>query len=116
MNLALLLLPAISLVLVAALLKLLLTSGLASRIALDVPNARSLHATPIPRIGGIVLIAVAAAAIAVALPTLRSIALLAGALMLVSAWDDRRGSAGAGATRGACRSRGRHDAIAGARR
>jgi UDP-N-acetylmuramyl pentapeptide phosphotransferase/UDP-N-acetylglucosamine-1-phosphate transferase len=38
---------------------ILLRSGLAARLALDVPNARSLHAAPIPRVGGLVVVAAA---------------------------------------------------------
>jgi UDP-N-acetylmuramyl pentapeptide phosphotransferase/UDP-N-acetylglucosamine-1-phosphate transferase len=86
-----LLLPLLCLLLVAALLKLLLASGWAARIAIDLPNERSLHAAPIPRIGGIVLVGVAVTAIAAVAPALRPILLLAAALALISAWDDRHG-------------------------
>jgi len=85
------LLPLLCLLLVAGLLKLLLASGWAARIAMDLPNERSLHAAPIPRIGGIVLVGVSLAAAAAAAPALRPVLLLAAALALVSAWDDRRG-------------------------
>ena len=85
------LLPLLCLVLVAALLKLLLASGWAARIAMDLPNERSLHAVPIPRIGGIVLVAVALGACAVVAPALRPVLLIAAALAIVSAWDDRHG-------------------------
>jgi len=83
--------PLLCLLLVAALLKLLLASGWAARIAMDLPNERSLHAAPVPRIGGIVLIAVALAAAAVVAPVLRPVVLIAAVLALVSAWDDRHG-------------------------
>lgn len=86
-----LLLPLLCLLLVAVLLKLLLASGWAARIAMDQPNERSLHAAPIPRIGGMVLVGVAVAAAAVAAPALRPVLLIAAALALVSAWDDRHG-------------------------
>jgi UDP-N-acetylmuramyl pentapeptide phosphotransferase/UDP-N-acetylglucosamine-1-phosphate transferase len=84
-------LPLLCPVLVALLLRLLLASGWAARIALDLPNERSLHAAPIPRIGGIVLVGVCLAAAALVAPALRPILLIAGALALVSAWDDRHG-------------------------
>ena len=83
--------PLLCLLLVAGLLKLLLASGWAARIALDLPNERSLHAAPVPRIGGIVLVGVALTAAAVLAPTLRPIVLIAAVLALVSAWDDRHG-------------------------
>ncbi len=76
---------------VALLLRWLLRSGLAQRIALDHPNERSLHLQPVPRIGGLVLVGVATAAMLVALPALRPLATIAAALMLLSAWDDRHG-------------------------
>ncbi len=76
---------------VAVLLRWLLSSGLAQRIALDRPNERSLHLAPVPRVGGLVLVGVAASAILVAMPTLRALAAIALAAMLLSAWDDRHG-------------------------
>jgi len=88
---SLVVLPLLCLVLVALVLKLLLGSGLAARIAIDLPNERSLHATPVPRIGGIVLIGVALASTAFVAPALRPTLLIAAALGLVSAWDDRHG-------------------------
>ena len=83
--------PLLCLLLVAALLKLLLASGWAARIAMDLPNERSLHAAPIPRIGGIVLIGIALVAAAIVAPALRPVVLIAAALALLSAWDDRHG-------------------------
>ncbi len=83
--------PLLCLLLVAVILKLLLASGWAARIAMDLPNERSLHAAPIPRIGGIVLVGVALAAGAVVAPALRPVLLIAAALAFVSAWDDRHG-------------------------
>jgi UDP-N-acetylmuramyl pentapeptide phosphotransferase/UDP-N-acetylglucosamine-1-phosphate transferase len=83
--------PLLCLLLVAVLIRLLLASGWAQRIAIDLPNERSLHAAPIPRIGGIVLVGIALAAAAVVAPPLRPLLLLAVALALVSAWDDRQG-------------------------
>lgn len=75
---------------VAVLLHWLLASGLAGRIALDHPNARSLHVAPVPRVGGLVLVSVAAVAM-LPQPSLRPLVLIAVALMLLSAWDDRHG-------------------------
>jgi UDP-N-acetylmuramyl pentapeptide phosphotransferase/UDP-N-acetylglucosamine-1-phosphate transferase len=77
--------------LVAGLLKLMLASGAAQRIALDLPNDRSLHAAPVPRVGGLVLMVVAAAVLWFAAPTLRAMVSAGAVVMLVSAWDDRRG-------------------------
>jgi len=77
--------------LVAGLLKLMLASGAAQRIALDLPNDRSLHAAPVPRVGGLVLVVVAAAVLWFAAPTLRAMVSAGAVVMLVSAWDDRRG-------------------------
>ncbi|UCG97561.1 MAG: glycosyltransferase family 4 protein [Burkholderiales bacterium] len=85
------LVPLLCLLLVAGLLKLLLASGWAARIAIDLPNERSLHAAPVPRIGGIVLIGVALAASALLSPALRPVLLIAAMLALISAWDDRHG-------------------------
>ena len=88
---SLVLLPLLCLVLGALVLKLLLGSGLAARIAVDLPNERSLHAAPVPRIGGIVLLGVALAGAALVAPALPPTLLIAAALGLVSAWDDRHG-------------------------
>ncbi len=82
--------PLLCFVLVAAALTLLLRSGLAAHIAIDLPNERSLHAAPIPRIGGIVLIAIALTVAAYIAPSLRPLLLVAALLGVVSAWDDRR--------------------------
>jgi UDP-N-acetylmuramyl pentapeptide phosphotransferase/UDP-N-acetylglucosamine-1-phosphate transferase len=84
-------LPLLCLLATAVVLKLLLDSGLAVRIAVDLPNERSLHAAPVPRIGGIVLVSVTLLAAAITAPALRASLLIAAALALVSAWDDRRG-------------------------
>lgn len=69
---------------------LMLRSGLALRLALDEPNARSLHAASVPRVGGLALVPVVAAAwwwLDVA-PLLL---LLMLALAAISYVDDRRG-------------------------
>jgi UDP-N-acetylmuramyl pentapeptide phosphotransferase/UDP-N-acetylglucosamine-1-phosphate transferase len=83
--------PLACLLLVAVVLKLLLASGLAARIAVDLPNERSLHAQPVPRIGGIVLVGIALAGGVLAEPALRPLLAIAAALALLSAWDDRHG-------------------------
>ena len=52
------LLPVLSLLLVSATIHAMLRSGLAWRLAVDQPNHRSLHDSPIPRVGGLVIVAV----------------------------------------------------------
>jgi UDP-N-acetylmuramyl pentapeptide phosphotransferase/UDP-N-acetylglucosamine-1-phosphate transferase len=49
-------LPLVSFLATVAGLWLFLRSGLAVRVAMDIPNHRSLHASPVPRIGGLVLV------------------------------------------------------------
>ncbi|WP_321840485.1 MraY family glycosyltransferase [Paraburkholderia bannensis] len=78
-------------VLCAAILAWLLKSGLAWRLATDIPNERSLHVRPTPRIGGWGLIPVSAIAIVVLAPSIWLIALGAVFLAAVSQIDDRRG-------------------------
>lgn len=85
--------PLLAFLLAAGGLYVLLASGLAGRIALDHPNHRSLHAQPVPRIGGIVLVP---AALAAWLPlpgefAFRLAAAGAAVLCLVSYIDDRVG-------------------------
>jgi UDP-N-acetylmuramyl pentapeptide phosphotransferase/UDP-N-acetylglucosamine-1-phosphate transferase len=72
-------------------LALLRGSGLAERIALDRANARSLHAGVVPRVGGLAVIGVTAAAGFVTPTGLSLVAGLAGALMLLGWLDDRYG-------------------------
>lgn len=84
--------PALLALPVSALTVWLLSRGRAARIALDHPNQRSLHATPIPRTGGLGVVAgVAAGWVAVGgtLP----VALWGGAALLaaLSFFDDRYG-------------------------
>jgi UDP-N-acetylmuramyl pentapeptide phosphotransferase/UDP-N-acetylglucosamine-1-phosphate transferase len=69
----------------------LLATGAAGRLALDAPNARSLHALPIPRIGGVVLVPVALLLAALAAPQPASLVAAAALLVVVGAVDDRRG-------------------------
>ena len=73
------------------LLMVLLRSGVAARIALDAPNHRSLHVDATPRVGGLVVLAVALLALTWRIPQLRVLAALAAGLVLVCAWDDRHG-------------------------
>ncbi|WP_116138707.1 MraY family glycosyltransferase [Trinickia diaoshuihuensis] len=75
----------------AAILGWLLRTGLAWRLATDVPNERSLHERPTPRVGGWGVSPVASLAIAFAAPTLWPIAAAALSLAIVSQIDDRRG-------------------------
>lgn len=76
-------------VLSALALLALLKSGLAHRLAIDEPNARSLHVVPKPRVGGLVLVPAALAGWLVASPALLPLAALAGGLSLLSYADDR---------------------------
>lgn len=77
--------------LAAAATALLLRTGLAARLALDVPNVRSLHAAPIPRVGGLALVGALLCGWA-ALPVApAAIAVLAALLCGFSYLDDRRG-------------------------
>lgn len=75
----------------AAILSILLDTGLAWRLATDIPNERSLHARPTPRIGGWGIVPMIALAIAVAAPRLWLIGLCMLLLAAVSQVDDRRG-------------------------
>jgi UDP-N-acetylmuramyl pentapeptide phosphotransferase/UDP-N-acetylglucosamine-1-phosphate transferase len=69
----------------------LLRTRLGHRLALDIPNERSLHQVPIPRVGGVVLFALVLPAVAWLAPELRWAAGCAAILLLVSAIDDRIG-------------------------
>ena len=75
----------------AAVLKGLLVTRWAWRIATDMPNARSLHSRPVPRVGGWGVLPISMAIALAGAPELRPAA--AGALFLsaVSQIDDRRG-------------------------
>lgn len=74
-----------------AVLKTLLITGWAWRIATDVPNARSLHDRPIPRVGGWGVVPISMAITFVLAPELRPVAMGALFLSAVSQIDDRRG-------------------------
>lgn len=78
-------------VLCAAILGILLRSGLAWRLATDVPNERSLHVRPTPRVGGWGMIPVTVLAVALLAPSLWLVAAGAAILAAVSQIDDRRG-------------------------
>lgn len=75
----------------AAILWMLLRTGLAWRLATDVPNDRSLHNAPTPRVGGWGVVPVAVAAILLLAPGLWFLALGTAFLAAVSQIDDRRG-------------------------
>lgn len=74
-----------------AVLVLLLRSGLAWRLAVDVPNQRSLHERPVPRVGGWGVMGSALPLIAVGVPGFGWAAFAAFVLAVVSLIDDRRG-------------------------
>ncbi|MEO6021854.1 MAG: glycosyltransferase family 4 protein [Burkholderiales bacterium] len=64
----------------------------AARFAMDKPNNRSLHLLPVPRIGGLALMAGALVGWVLALQAdLVAVLLFAGGLVVVSFWDDVRG-------------------------
>lgn len=75
----------------AAILLVLLKTGLAWRLATDIPNDRSLHVRPTPRVGGWGLVPVSVVAMLLMAPGLWYPAAAAAFLALVSQVDDRRG-------------------------
>lgn len=75
----------------AAILYLLLKTGLAWRLATDIPNDRSLHVRPTPRVGGWGIVPVTVVAMLLVAPSLWFIALATAFLAAVSQIDDRRG-------------------------
>lgn len=88
--------PAIAISIISFVVAALVVGGLArsraARLALDEPNARSLHATPVPRTGGIGLLLGVAAGWAVIAPQLSWAFWAAlGLLIAVSLLDDVRG-------------------------
>ncbi|WP_186031477.1 MraY family glycosyltransferase [Burkholderia gladioli] len=74
-----------------AILRALLATGIAWRLATDIPNARSLHERPTPRVGGWGIVPVGVAAMLWLAPRMWLIALMAAGLALMSQIDDRRG-------------------------
>ncbi|RFU46251.1 glycosyltransferase family 4 protein [Paraburkholderia sp. DHOC27] len=75
----------------AAILLILLKTGLAWRLATDLPNDRSLHVRPTPRVGGWGVAPVAVLAILSLAPDLWCAAVGGAFLAAVSQIDDRRG-------------------------
>ncbi|MCA8503916.1 glycosyltransferase family 4 protein [Burkholderia multivorans] len=75
----------------AVILYALLVTGVAWRLATDIPNARSLHERPTPRVGGWGIIPVSVVTVGWLAPRLWLIAVMAGALAVMSQIDDRRG-------------------------
>ncbi|CAN0618898.1 Glycosyltransferase family 4 protein [Burkholderia multivorans] len=75
----------------ALILGFLLKTGLAWRLATDIPNARSLHTRPTPRVGGWGLVPAVVVAMLLFTPSLRVVAACALALAALSQIDDRRG-------------------------
>ncbi|WP_129563281.1 MraY family glycosyltransferase [Paraburkholderia dokdonensis] len=71
-------------------LEALLSTGFAWRIATDVPNHRSLHVKPIPRVGGWGIVPVGLAVLLWHASQMWLIAATTAALALVSQIDDRR--------------------------
>jgi UDP-N-acetylmuramyl pentapeptide phosphotransferase/UDP-N-acetylglucosamine-1-phosphate transferase len=82
---------AIALAACVAILWTLLKSGLAWRLATDIPNDRSLHTRPTPRVGGWGIVPVAVVLIWLVAPALWLPALAAALLAALSQIDDRRG-------------------------
>lgn len=74
-----------------AILLVLLRTGWAWVIAVDVPNHRSLHVRPVPRVGGCGVMPVALGLILLTVPSLRWLAVGAAVLAVLSQIDDRRG-------------------------
>lgn len=83
--------PAIALILTLGVLHLLLDRGWAGRLAIDKPNARSLHVSPTPRVGGLVIIPAALLVSLASLQSASSMQALAAGLCAVSFIDDRWG-------------------------
>lgn len=76
-------------VLCAAVLFMLLRTGKAMRLASDIPNHRSLHVTPVPRVGGWGIVPVSVVLMSLASAKLWPVAAGALALAAVSYFDDR---------------------------
>ena len=72
-------------------LRALLATGLAWRLATDIPNDRSLHTRPTPRVGGWGIVPVSVVALLWLAPRMWPIAVAAAGLAAVSQIDDRRG-------------------------
>ncbi|WP_193097777.1 MraY family glycosyltransferase [Burkholderia sp. Z1] len=74
-----------------AILRALLATGLAWRLATDIPNDRSLHTLPTPRVGGWGIVPVCVVGFLALTPRLWLIAIAAAGLAAMSQIDDRRG-------------------------
>ncbi|WP_343726935.1 glycosyltransferase family 4 protein [Burkholderia seminalis] len=74
-----------------AILRVLLATGLAWRLATDIPNDRSLHALPTPRVGGWGIVPVCVVVLLALAPRLWLIAAATAGLAAMSQIDDRRG-------------------------
>ncbi|HEF4749161.1 MraY family glycosyltransferase [Burkholderia multivorans] len=74
-----------------AILYTLLATGLAWRLATDIPNDRSLHSLPTPRVGGWGIVPVCVVALLALAPRMWLIAITVAGLAAVSQIDDRRG-------------------------
>ncbi|WP_080681320.1 MULTISPECIES: MraY family glycosyltransferase [Burkholderia] len=74
-----------------AILRVLLATGLAWRLATDIPNDRSLHTLPTPRVGGWGIVPVSIVALLALAPRLWLVAIAAAGLAAMSQIDDRRG-------------------------
>ncbi|AYZ67548.1 glycosyltransferase family 4 protein [Burkholderia multivorans] len=72
-------------------LRMLLVTGLAWRLATDVPNDRSLHARPTPRVGGWGIVPASVIAMLALAPRMWLIAVATLFLAAMSQIDDRRG-------------------------
>ncbi|HHT8901335.1 TPA: MraY family glycosyltransferase [Burkholderia cenocepacia] len=75
----------------AAILHTLLATGLAWRLATDIPNDRSLHSLPTPRVGGWGIVPVCVIALAWLAPGMWLLAISVACLAAMSQIDDRRG-------------------------
>ncbi|KMY84980.1 Undecaprenyl-phosphate N-acetylglucosaminyl 1-phosphate transferase [Candidatus Paraburkholderia calva] len=80
-----------SLVVCALILSTLLRTGFAWWLATDIPNDRSLHARPTPRVGGWGIVLVSVVVMLVAAQEVWLAAVLAALLAALSQIDDRRG-------------------------
>ncbi|MBN3796543.1 glycosyl transferase, partial [Burkholderia sp. Ac-20392] len=72
-------------------LRTLLATGLAWRLATDIPNDRSLHTLPTPRVGGWGIVPVSVIATLWLAPSMWLVAVAAAGLAALSQLDDRRG-------------------------
>ncbi|KVU11072.1 glycosyl transferase [Burkholderia ubonensis] len=72
-------------------LRVLLATGLAWRLATDIPNNRSLHTLPTPRVGGWGVVPICVIALLWFAPEMWPIAVAAAGLAALSQFDDRRG-------------------------